>query len=103
VTAGHVIARAHGTCPSIYSTHAALEIRHLMVSATEARDWALYADWCDSWGRPPAPTVAAVLDEFLASFPAKRSSQLNRVRAIRNGEQCGAARVRVPVVTKTAD
>ena len=55
-----------------------------MVSATERRDWALYEDWCASWNRPPAPADNTVVDEFLAEFPAKRSTQLNRVRAIRN-------------------
>lgn len=55
-----------------------------MVCATERRDWALFADWCASWGRDPAAADRSTVDEFLAAFPVAPKTQVNRDRAIRN-------------------
>jgi hypothetical protein len=54
-----------------------------MVSATEARDWALYADWCHSWGRRPEHTDPDLLEQFFTELPAAPVTLQNRARAIR--------------------
>lgn len=55
------------------------------MSATEARDWVLYQEWCESWGRDPLHVDEAAIEDFLQAFPAAHSTQLNRIRAIRHG------------------
>lgn len=55
-----------------------------MVNATEQRDWALFTDWCASWGRNAAYADRTTVDEFLAAFPVARKTQQNRERAIRD-------------------
>lgn len=45
--------------------------------------WRLFEDWCAATGLPSIPSSAATLAAFLAEVPAKPSTQLKRVQAIR--------------------
>jgi hypothetical protein len=58
-----------------------------LAAATRAaldREWGLFCDWCSSWELDPIPATADTVGAFLAAFPAARSTQALRVRAIRH-------------------
>ncbi|WP_311245310.1 MULTISPECIES: hypothetical protein [unclassified Microbacterium] len=49
----------------------------------EAREWALFLDWCTSTKAPALPTTSDTIAAFLAAFPASLDAQGHRVRTIR--------------------
>jgi hypothetical protein len=62
----------------------------------EARDWALFSDWCESVDASPLPTTAEAVAAFLTAFPATIEAQGRRVRAIRRAHERAGAPLELP-------
>lgn len=66
----------------------------------ERRDWALFADWCESVDEEPLPASASLIGDFLSAFPAAPSAQGRRVRAIRRSHEASGLTLDLPVAAQ---
>lgn len=61
-----------------------------------AAQWALYTDWCASWGKEPIPATRNDVAAFLSAFPGTQKTQIRRIRAIRRQHEAAGYQVDFP-------